>query len=165
MLPSASYTFLAFPSDTSGLIASFFMCSQKDQVVRDGIYDVREVCVFVGQILTLRPRRTGFSGPYAAPSGLHLRSNRDRRHAPGVCLLRPNRGLVPHQAGLTFGQIGTDATLQACAYSGQIGALCRIKRASPSVESGPTPRSRRALTQAESGTCAASSGLHLRSRR
>jgi hypothetical protein len=73
------------------------------------------------------------SGPYAASSELRLRSNRDQRHAPGVCLLRPNRGLTPHQADFTFGQIGTDATLQACAYSGQIGALRRIKRASPSV--------------------------------
>jgi hypothetical protein len=61
------------------------------------------------------------SWPYAAPSGLLLRSNR------------------------------TDATLQACAYSGQIVALHPIKRTSSSVKSGPTPRSRRALTQAKSG--------------
>jgi hypothetical protein len=66
-------------------------------------------------------------GPYAASSGLHLRSNRDRRHIPGVHLLRPNRGLTPHQEDFTFGQIGTDTTLQACSYSGQIGALRRIK--------------------------------------
>jgi hypothetical protein len=69
---------------------------------------------------------------------------------------------MPHQADFIFGQIRTDATLQAYAYSGQIGALCRIKRTSSSVKSGPTPRSRRALTQAKSGPYAASSGLHLR---
>jgi hypothetical protein len=73
------------------------------------------------------------SGPYAASSGLHLRSNQDRRHTPGVRLLRSNRGLMPHQADLIFGQIRTDAMLQACAYSGQIGALCRVKRTSSSV--------------------------------
>jgi hypothetical protein len=50
-----------------------------------------------------------------------------------VRFLRPNRGLTPHQEDFTFGQIGTDATLQACAYLGQIGALRRIKRTSPSV--------------------------------
>jgi hypothetical protein len=32
-------------------------------------------------------------GPYAASSGLNLRSYRDRRSAIGVLLLRPNRGL------------------------------------------------------------------------
>jgi hypothetical protein len=42
------------------------------------------------------------SGPYAASSGLHLRSNQDRRDAPGVRLLRPNRGLVPRQADFIF---------------------------------------------------------------
>jgi hypothetical protein len=72
-------------------------------------------------------------GLHATSSGLHLRSNRDRRHAPGVLLLRPNLGLTPHQVDFIFGQIGTDATLQACVYSGQIGALRRIKRTSPSV--------------------------------
>jgi hypothetical protein len=77
----------------------------------------------------LRPNR----GLHAASSGLHLRSNRDGRHAPGVHLLRPNRGLTPHQADFSFGQIGTDATLQACAYSGQIVALRRIKWTLPSV--------------------------------
>jgi hypothetical protein len=34
-----------------------------------------------------------------------------------------------------FGQIVTDTTLQACAYSGQVGALCRITRTSSSVKS------------------------------
>jgi hypothetical protein len=129
-----------------------------------------KACVSLGQIVALEPHQAGFtfgqvetdaapsraltqakSGPYAASSGLHLRSNRDRRHAPGVRLLRPNRGLTPHQADFIIGQIGTDATLQACAYSGQIGALRRIKRTSSSVKSGPAPRSRRALTQAKSG--------------
>jgi hypothetical protein len=105
------------------------------------------------------------SVPRAAPSGFHLWSNQDRRDAPGVRLLRPNRGLVPRQADFLFGQIRTDVTLQACAYSGQIRASCRVKRASSSVKSGPTRRSRRALTQAKSGPRAASSGLPLRSRR
>jgi hypothetical protein len=72
------------------------------------------------------------SWPRAASSGLPLRSNRDRRHAPGVRLLRPNRGLAPRQAGFLFGQIGTDATLQACVYSGQIVASRRVKRTSSS---------------------------------
>jgi hypothetical protein len=98
-------------------------------------------------------------------SGLHLRSSRDRRNAPGVRSLRPNRGPAPHQADLIFGQIGTDATLQACAHSGRIVALRRVKRTSSSVKSGPTPHSRRALTKAKSGPYAASSGLHLRSKR
>jgi hypothetical protein len=75
------------------------------------------------------------SGPQAASSGLQLRSNRDRRHAPGVRLLRPNRGLWTHQADFNFGRIVTDAMLQACAYSGQIVALGRIKRTSTSVKS------------------------------
>jgi hypothetical protein len=95
--------------------------------------------------------------------GLRLRSDQDRRDAPGVRLLRPNRGLKPRQADFIFSQIRTDATLQACAYSGQIGASCRVKRTSSSVKSGPTRRSRRTLTQAKSGPYAASSGLHLRS--
>jgi hypothetical protein len=72
------------------------------------------------------------SGPRAASSGLHLRSNQDRRDAPGVRLLRPNRGLGPRQADFIFGQIRTDATLQACPYSGQIGAFCRVTRTSSS---------------------------------
>jgi hypothetical protein len=50
-----------------------------------------------------------------------------------VRLLGPNRGLTPHQAGFIFGQIETDAMLQACAYSGQIGVLRRIKQTSSSV--------------------------------
>jgi hypothetical protein len=40
---------------------------------------------------------------------------------------------MPHQENFIFSQIGTDATLQVCAYSGQVGALRRIKRTSPSV--------------------------------
>jgi hypothetical protein len=111
-----------------------------------------QACAYSGQIValrrskrtsssvklgsTLRSRRAitrAKSWPYTASSGLHLRSDRDRRYAPGVRLLRPNHGLTPHQAGFIFGRIGTDAMLQACAYSGQIGALCRIKRTSSSV--------------------------------
>jgi hypothetical protein len=103
------------------------------------------------------------SWPRAASSGLHLWSNQDRRHAPGVRLLKPNRGLVSRQADFIFGQIKNDATLQACAYSGQIVASCRVKRTSSLVKSGPTPRSKRALTQDKSWPRAASSRLRLRS--
>jgi transposase-like protein len=39
-------------------------------------------------------------GLHAASSGLHLRSCRDRRNAPGVHLLRPNRGLHAASSGL-----------------------------------------------------------------
>jgi hypothetical protein len=130
-------------------------------------------CVFVktnsfGSETSPRSRRAfslATSQPRAAPSGLYLRSNQDRRDASGVRLLRPNRGLVPHQADFLFGQIRTDATLQACVCSGQIGASCRVKRTSSSVKSGPTRRSRRAFTQAKSGPRVVSSGLLLRSRR
>jgi hypothetical protein len=174
----------AFLPDTSGSIASPLMCFHKDQIVQIGTDTMLEACVSSGQIVALTSHQAGFtfgqvetdaapsraltqakSGPYTASSGLHFWSNRDRRHAPGVRLLRPNRGLMPHQADFIFGQIGTDATLQACAYSGQIGALRRIKRTSSLVKSGPTLRSRRALTQAKSGPYAASSGLHLWSNR
>jgi hypothetical protein len=71
--------------------------------------------------------------PRAASSGLFLPSNQDRRSAPGVRLLRPNRGLVPRQAVFSFGQIRTDTTLQACVYSGRIVASCRVKRSFPSI--------------------------------
>jgi hypothetical protein len=128
------------------------MCFHKDQIVRIGTDAMLEACVSLGQIVALRPHQADFtfgqveteaapsraltqakSWPYAASSGLHFRSNRDRRYAPGVHLLRSNHGLTPHQADFIFGQIRTDATLQACAYSGQIGALHRIKRTSSSV--------------------------------
>jgi hypothetical protein len=172
----------AFPPDTARSIASPLMCFHEDQIVRIGTDAMLEACVFLGQIVALRPHQAGFtfgqirtdaapsraltqaksgplrrikwtsssvklgptpcsrraltqaksgplrrikqtsssvksgptpgyrraltqakSGPYAASSGLHVRSNRDRRHAPGVRLLRPNRGLMPHQADFTFG--------------------------------------------------------------
>jgi hypothetical protein len=80
-----------------------------------------------------------------------------------VRLLKPNRGLVPREAGFPFGQIRTDASLQACVYSGRIVALWRVKRSFPSVKSGPTHRSRRAFTPAESWPRSASSGFSLRS--
>jgi hypothetical protein len=92
-----------------------------------------------------------------------LRSNQDRRSAPGVRSLRPTRGLMPRQAGFSFGQIRTDAALQACVHSGRLVASCRVKRALPSVKSGPTQRSRRAFTPTDSWPRAASSGLFLRS--
>jgi hypothetical protein len=105
------------------------------------------------------------SWPRATSSGLLLRSNQERRSAPGVRLLRPNRGLVSRQAVFSFGQIRTDAALHACVCSGRIVASCRIKRSFPLVKSGPTQRSRRAFAPAESWPRAASSGLFLRSRR
>jgi hypothetical protein len=73
------------------------------------------------------------SWPRSASSGLSLRSNRDRRNAPGVRLLRPNRGLAQRRAVCLFGQIATDATLQACAYSGPIVASLRVERFVSSV--------------------------------
>jgi hypothetical protein len=105
------------------------------------------------------------SRPCSALSALSLWSSRDRRTAPGVRLLRPNRGLVPRRAVFLFGQIETDASLQACADSGRIVASLRVKRFSSSVKSRPTHRSRRALTPAESWPRSASSGFSLRSNR
>jgi hypothetical protein len=122
----------------------------------------------VESILTHRSRRAftlAESWPQSALSGLSLRSSRDRRTAPGVLLLRPNRGLAPRQAVFSFGQVETDASLQACAYSGRIVASLRVKRFFPSVKSRPTHRSRRALTPAESWPRSASSGFFLRSNR
>jgi hypothetical protein len=94
-----------------------------------------------------------------------LRSMRDRRIAPGVRLLRPNRGPAPRQAVFLFGQLETDASLHACAYFGRIVALPRVKRFFSLVNSRSTHRSRRALTLAESWPCPASSGFSLRSTR
>jgi hypothetical protein len=105
------------------------------------------------------------SRPCSALSALFLWSNRDRRIARGVRLLRPNRGLAPRRAVFLFGQIGTDASLQACAYSGRIVASLRIKRFFSSVKSRPTHRSRCALTLAESWPRSASSGFSLWSNR
>jgi hypothetical protein len=158
------------------------MCFHKDQLIRIRADATLETCISFGQIVVLTSHRAGSlsarlgstrrsrraftqakSGPRAASSGLHLRSNLDRRGAPGVRLLKPDRGLVPRQADFIFGQIRTDAMLQACAYSGQIGASYRVKRTSSSVKSGPMQRSKRALTQAKLGPRTASSGLHLRS--
>jgi hypothetical protein len=111
-----------------------------------------EACVFLGQNGALcRVKRTS-SLVKLEPT---LRSRR--------ALAQAKSCLMPHQADFIFGQIRTDAMLQACAYSGQIGDFHRVKRTSSSVKSGPTPRSRRALTQAKSGPFAVSSGLHLRS--
>jgi hypothetical protein len=88
---------------------------------------------------------------------LSLRSTRDRRIAPGVRLLWPNHGRAPLHAvvssvnsrpthrsrraltsaeswpcpassGCIFGQLETDASLQACAYFGRIMALPRFER-------------------------------------
>jgi hypothetical protein len=59
---------------------------------------------------------------------LFLWSRRDRRAAAGVRLLWPHCGLAPRQAVFHFGQLETDASLQACAYFGRIVALPRVKR-------------------------------------
>jgi hypothetical protein len=142
----------AFPPVTAGPIASPF---HKDQIVRIGTDAMLQACVFSDQIVALGTHPAGFTFGQIGTDA-----------APPPCVYSGQIGAsTPHQADFTFGRIGTDVTLQACAYSGQIGALRRIKRASPSVKSGPTPRSRRALTQAKSGPYAASSGLHLQSRR
>jgi hypothetical protein len=81
-----------------------------------------EACVFLGQNGALcRVKRTS-SLVKLEPT---LRSRR--------ALAQAKSCLMPHQADFIFGQIRTDAMLQACAYSGQIGALCRVKRTSCSV--------------------------------
>jgi hypothetical protein len=109
-------------------------------------------CVYSGRIVASRRVKRAFpsvksgptqrsrraftpaeSWPRAASSGLFLRSNQDRRNAPGMRLLRPNRGLAPRQAGFFFSEIRTDAMLQACVCSGRIVASCRVKRSFPSV--------------------------------
>jgi hypothetical protein len=95
----------------------------------------------------IRPNR----GHYAASSRRHLQSCRDRRNAPDVRLLRPNRGPMPRQADFIFGHIGTDATPPTGVYSSQIEALRRVKRTSSSVISGPMQCPRRAFIQAKSG--------------
>jgi hypothetical protein len=100
------------------------------------------VCAYSGIFFPVKSRLTQRAGraftpaeswPRAASSGLSLRSNQDRRSAPGVRLLQPNRGLAPCQAGFPFGQIRTDAALRACVYSGRIVASCRVKQAFVSV--------------------------------
>jgi hypothetical protein len=113
-----------------------------------------QVCAYFGRVAAC-----------SALSALFLWTNRYRRIALGVRLLRPSRGLAPRQAVCLFGQIETDASLQVCAYSVPIVALPRVKRFVSSVESRPTHRSRRALTPAQSWPCPASSGLSLRSNR
>jgi hypothetical protein len=133
-----------------------------------GSYRVKRAFPSVKPGLTQRSGRAftpAQSWPRTASGGLFLRSNQDRRNAPGVRLLRPDRGLVPRQAVFSFGQIRTDATLQACVCSGRIVASCRVKRSFPSVKSGPAQRSRRAFAPVESWPRATSSGLFLRTRR
>jgi hypothetical protein len=130
----------------------------------EGPYRVKRAFPLVKTGLTWRSGRAftpAESWPHAASSGLFLRLNQDRRNAPGVRLLRPNRGLAPRQVVFSFGQIRTDATLQACACSGRIVASRRVKRAFSSVKSGPTQCSRRAFAPAESWPRVASSGLFL----
>jgi hypothetical protein len=105
-----------------------------------------QACAYFGRIMAL-PRFERF----------FLRSTRDRRNAPGVRLLRPNRGPSPLRAvfssvnsrptqrsrrartsaeswpfpassGFFFGQLETGATLLACVYFGRIAALPRFER-------------------------------------
>jgi hypothetical protein len=115
------------------------------------------------QTIFSAPARAG-SRVYTARSGLPFGRIRTEAFALGARLLRPSRGLAPRQAVCLFGQIETDASLQACAYSGPIVAPHRIKRFVSSVKSRPTHRSRRALTLAQSWPRTASSGLSLRSK-
>jgi hypothetical protein len=162
----------------------------------------------------MRRRKHAFS---LAAKRFSPRSTRDRCIAAGVRSLRPNHGPSPLQAvffsvdsrpthrsrraltsaeswpcpassGFLFGQLETDASLQACAHIGRIMALPRFERFSlrstrdrriapgvrslrpnhgpaplravfSSVNSRPTHRSRRALTSAESWPFPASSGF------
>jgi hypothetical protein len=132
------------------------------QAKSGGSYRMKRAFPSVKSGPTHRSRRAltpAESWPCAASSGLFLRSNQDRRIVPGVRLLRPNRGLVPRQAVFFFGQIRTDASLQACVYSGRIVASFRVKRSFSSVKSGPTHRSRCAFTPAESWPRTASRGF------
>jgi hypothetical protein len=119
----------------------------------EGVYHAKRAFPSVESGPTHHSRRaltSAESWTCSALSAFSLRSNQDRRIALGVCLPRPTRGLAPRQAVFLFGQIRTDASLQACAYSGRIVASLRVKRFSSSVKSGPTHRSRCALTPAES---------------
>jgi hypothetical protein len=155
-----------FPFGETRTDASLWACVYSGRIVAS--HRVKWAFSSVKSGPTQRSRRAfapAESWPRAATSGLFLRSNQDRRNAPGVRLLQPNCGLVPRQAVFSFGQIRTDATLQACVCFGRIVASCRVKRSFPSVKSGPTQCSRRAFASAESWPRAASSGLFLRSRR
>jgi hypothetical protein len=109
--------------------ASLQSCAYSSRIV--ALLRVKRFFCSVQSRPTHRSRRAltpAESWPRSASSGFSLRSNRDRRIAPGVRLLWPNRGLAPRQAAFLFGQIETDASLQACAYSGRIVALLRVKR-------------------------------------
>jgi hypothetical protein len=104
-------------------------------------------------VRSIRPNH----GPSPLQAVFSFRSTRDRRIAPGVRSLRPNHGPSPLQAvfslvnsrpthrsrraltsaeswpfpassGFLFGQLETDASLQACAHFGRIMALPRFKR-------------------------------------
>jgi hypothetical protein len=109
-------------------------CACSSQI--GGSYHVKRSFSSVKSGPTHRSRRAftlAESWPRTASSGLFLRSNQDRRIAPGVRLLWPNRGLAPRQVVFLFGQIRTDASLQACVYSGRIVASHRVKRSFSSV--------------------------------
>jgi hypothetical protein len=79
-------------------------CACSSQI--GGSYHVKRAFPSVKSGPTHRSRRAftpAESWPCAASSGLFLRSNQDRRIAPGVRLLWPNRGLAPRQAVFFFG--------------------------------------------------------------
>jgi hypothetical protein len=65
--------------------------------------------------------------PYAASSGLRLRSYRDRCNAPGVHFLRPNRGLRTASSGLLLRSYRDRRNTLACIFSGQIGAFAPLQ--------------------------------------
>jgi hypothetical protein len=114
--------------------ASLQACAYFGRIV--ALYRVKRFFSSVNSRPTHRSRRaltSAESWPCTGSSGFSLRSTRDRRIAPGVRLLRPNRGPVPCQAVSLFGQLETDASHQACAYFGRIVALYRVKRFFSSV--------------------------------
>jgi hypothetical protein len=123
-----------FPFGETRTDASLWACVDSGRIVAS--HRIKRAFPSVKSGPTQRSRRAfapAESWPRTASSGLFLWSNQDRRIAPGVRLLRPNRGLAPRQAGFFFSQIRTDATLQACVYSSRIVASCRVKRSFPSV--------------------------------
>jgi hypothetical protein len=130
------------------------------------------------------PKAFVFSGRQAVFSSVNSRPTQRSRRA----LTSAESWPCPASSGFLFGQLETDATLQACAYFGQIMALPRFERFSlrstqdrrnapgvrllrpnhgpsplqavfSSINSRPTQRSRRALTSAESWPFPASSGF------
>jgi hypothetical protein len=104
-----------------------FWCACPSQV--EGVYHAKRASLRLNQDRSICFRCALTSAEIAgcsAPSAFSLSLNQVRRVAPVTRLLRPNRGLAPRLAACIFGQIATDATLQACAYSGPIEASLRV---------------------------------------